>query len=90
MKLKSASRKAWIDTALCKAEALGLMSGGPLVDICGRVPRKLVAAAKQKAGVRSNQELLLIAISVVAGYDDFGEQLLRRKGSVDPSVSLEL
>jgi hypothetical protein len=89
MKPKRASRKARIGVALYEAEALGLVQGAPLVDISGRVPRKLVAAAKQKAGVRSDQELRLIALSIVAGHDDFGERLLRRKGSVDPSISLE-
>jgi len=53
------------------------------------VSRRLLDAAKERTGVRSSQKLLLIALSVLATRDDFGEQLLKRQGSIDPFLDLE-
>jgi hypothetical protein len=44
---------------------------------------------KRRFSAKSEDELLLIALSLVATHDDFGERLLDRKGSVDPLVDLE-
>ena len=46
-------------------------------------------AAKKRAGVTSDTELLEIALSSLALEDDFGERFLKRKGSVDPDLPLE-
>jgi hypothetical protein len=76
--------------ALDEAEALGLLSGSPSVEISIHVPRRLLDTAKERAGVRSNKQLLLIALSLLATRDEFAECLLARKGTIDPSVDLEL
>jgi hypothetical protein len=88
-----ASRKAmdrtWANAALRQAETLGLLSSSSLMEISEHVPRQLVKAAKERAGVRSNKKLLLIALSVLASRDDFAQRFLRRKGTIDPSLDLE-
>jgi hypothetical protein len=80
--------RPWANDALRDAEALGLLSDSSSVDLSVRVPRRLVEAAKEQTGVRSNRELILIALSALASRDDFGEQLLKRKGAIDPSQEL--
>jgi len=54
------------------------------------VAKRLVKVAKKRAGVTSDTELLEIALSSFALEDDFGEKFLKRKGSVDPDLQLEL
>jgi hypothetical protein len=58
--------------------------------IGGRVPSALVEAAKLRTGIQSDSELLLYALSKVALEDDFGVQLLARKGSVPKDVALDV
>jgi len=58
--------------------------------IGGRVPSVLVEAAKARTGIQSDSELLLYALSKVALEDDFGSQLLARKGSVPRDVALDV
>jgi hypothetical protein len=58
--------------------------------IGGRVPSALVEAAKARSGIQSDSELLLYALSKVALEDDFGSQLLARKGSVPKDVTLDV
>jgi hypothetical protein len=50
----------------------------------------LVEAAKARAHVNSDAELIEIALSRLALEDDFGVKLVRRKGSVPGAVDLEL
>jgi hypothetical protein len=59
----------WKISFMDETRTLDVAHGTQLVDISGRVSRKLVAAAKQKAGVRSDQELLHIALTLLAGHD---------------------
>jgi hypothetical protein len=58
--------------------------------IGGRVPSALVEAAKARAGIQSDSELLLYALSKVALEDDFGSRLLTLKGSVPKDVALDV
>jgi hypothetical protein len=46
-------------------------------------------AAKKRAHVASDTELLEIALSRLALEDNFGVKLLRRKGAISPGVDLE-
>lgn len=77
-------RRSVIDTA----RQLGLL-GGENSRIGGRVRRDLVAAAKEKSGIRSDTELLEYALAKVALEDDFGSKLVRRKGRVSKDLDLE-
>ncbi|AEO49485.1 hypothetical protein F11_15115 [Rhodospirillum rubrum F11] len=58
------------------------------VTIGGRVPSRLLAAAKKRSGAGNTSELLLYALAKVAIEDDFGPRLLARKGQV-PRGTLE-
>jgi hypothetical protein len=58
--------------------------------LSGRVPASLIEAAKQRAHVASDTELLELALACLALEDDFGARLVRRKGSVPPDIDLEL
>lgn len=69
------------------ADAEGLL-GARDTAVGGRVPSKLLAAARARSGAASTSELLLYALSKVALEDDFGRQLLARRGRV-PKGTLE-
>ena len=83
-------QKARIRALLAEAQSLGYLEDGSMIELSARVPGNLLAAAKRQIGVGSNAKLLVIALSLLAVQDDFGERLLRRKGSVDPSATLEI
>ena len=86
----SASRRHRVDLVMNEARNAGLVGGPKDTIIRGRVSKSLVRAAKTRAGVSSDTELLEIALSSFALEDDFGEKLLKRKGSIDPDLPLEL
>jgi hypothetical protein len=73
-----------------EARNAGLVGGPKDAIIRGRVSKSLVKAAKKRAGVTSDTELLEIALSSFALEDDFGEKFLKRKGSIDVDMLLEL
>ena len=77
------------DLVLSEAKKVGLLGGPKNTVIRGRVSSKLVNAAKKRAGVTSDTELLEVALSSLALEDDFGDQLLKFKGSIDPNIDLE-
>ncbi len=58
--------------------------------LSGRVPSELVEAAKQRAHVNSDTELLELALSRLALEDDFGAKLVRRKGSVPQDLDFAI
>ena len=68
----------------------GLIGGPKDAVIRGRVSTALVKAAKKRAGVSTDTELLEVALSNLALADDFGDKFLKRKGTVDPDLDLEL
>jgi len=86
----SASRRHRIDLVMNEARNAGLVGGPKDTVIRGRVAKSLVKAAKARAGVTSDTELLEIALSSFALEDDFGEKFLKRKGAIDPDLKLEL
>jgi hypothetical protein len=86
----SAARRHRIDLVMNEARNAGLVGGPKDTIIRGRVAKSLVKAAKRRAGVSSDTELLEIALSSFALEDDFGEKFLKRKGSIDPDLPLEL
>ena len=71
------------------ARAAGLLGSAKDARVSGRVSASLLEAAKKRAHVASDTELLEIALSRLALEDDFGIRLLRRKGAIPPSVDLE-
>jgi hypothetical protein len=86
----SASRRHRVELVMNEARNAGLVGGPKDTIIRGRVSKSLVKAAKKRAGVTSDTELLEIALSSFALEDDFGEKFLKRKGSIDPDLPLEL
>ena len=86
----SASRRHRVELVMNEARNAGLVGGPKDTIIRGRVSKSLVKAAKKRAGVTSDTELLEIALSSFALEDDFGERFLKRKGSIDPDLPLEL
>jgi hypothetical protein len=75
---------------LSEARNAGLVGGPKDAVIRGRVSTALVKAARKRAGVVSDTELIELALSSLALADDFGERFLKRKGTVDPDLDLEL
>ena len=61
------------DLVIAEAKKAGLIGGPKNTVIRGRVSSKLVRAAKKRAGVTSDTELLEVALSNLALEDDFGE-----------------
>jgi hypothetical protein len=86
----SASRRHRVALVMSEARDAGLVGGPKDAIIRGRVSKSLVKAAKKRAGVTSDTELLEIALSSFALEDDFGERFLKRKGSVAADLPLEL
>ncbi|MDQ7251314.1 hypothetical protein [Dongia sedimenti] len=85
----SASRRHRVDLVMNEARNAGLVGGPKDTVIRGRVSKSLVKAARKRAGVTSDTELLEMALSSFALEDDFGDRFLKRKGSIDPDLPLE-
>jgi hypothetical protein len=77
------------DLIMSEARNAGLVGGPKDTVIRGRVSKALVKAARKRAGVSTDTELLEVALSNLALADDFGEKFLKRKGTVDPDLNLE-
>jgi hypothetical protein len=52
------------------------------------VPSALIEAVKKRAHVTSDAELLELALSRLALEDDFGTNLVRRKGTIAAGIEL--
>lgn len=79
-----------LNVMLSEARALGYFDDERAVVISSRVPVGLLKATKRNVDVRSNSELVIVALSLLALEDQFGKRLLQLKGSADPTMSLEL
>jgi hypothetical protein len=79
-----------IEATLEQARKKGLLGGAKDTRIAGRVSRRLVAAAKRRAGAQSDTDVIEIALATLALEDDFGAMLVRRKGSVPRDLDLGL
>jgi hypothetical protein len=71
------------------AEAEGLVGGEKNARIAGRVSRRLLERARQKAGIRSDTELLEYALASLALQDNLGDRLFAYEGKVPGDVDLE-
>ncbi len=74
---------------LDQAREAGLLGARKAARISGRISAILLAAAKERAQVASDTELLELALSRLVLEDDFGRQFVRRKGKIPKSVELE-
>jgi hypothetical protein len=71
-----------------EARAAGLLGASKDIRISGRITASLLAAAKERAHVTADTELIEIALARLALEDDFGAKLVRRKGSLPKNVDL--
>lgn len=71
-----------------QAKAAGLLGAVKNTRLSGRVPSELIEAAKKRAHVTSDTELLELALSRLALEDDFGARLVGRKGSIPADIDL--
>ena len=88
--LKTSVRRSRAELIMSEAKSAGLIGGPKDVVIRGRVSTALVKAARKRAGVSTDTELIELALSSLALADDFGEKFLKRKGVIDPDLDLEL
>lgn len=88
--LKASVRRSRAELIMSEAKSAGLVGGPKDAVIRGRVSTALVKAARKRAGVSTDTELLELALSSLALTDDFGEKFLKRKGTIDPDLDLEL
>lgn len=79
-----------INRVLETARAEGLI---PQADkdakVSGRIHRRLLEAAKQRTGIRSETALIEYALAKIAIEDDFGAHLARLRGTVAKDADLE-
>ena len=73
---------------LDQAKAIGLLGTAKNTRLSGRVSSELIEAAKKRAHITSDTELLELALSRLALEEDFGARLVRRKGSVPSDIDL--
>ena len=71
------------------AEKEGLLEGERTQVIRGRMPRALVARAKNRTGIVSDTDLIEIALANIAVADDYTDWLLSQRGTVPTGVDLE-
>jgi len=72
------------------ARAAGLLGDAKDARVAGRVSSALVAAAKRRAGLSSDTDVIEIALARLALEDDFGARLVRNKGSVPRELNIEI
>jgi len=76
-------------SVVAAARAAGLL-GGDNGALGARVPRQLVARAKERSGISSTTDLVEYALAKVALEDDFGTRLVARKGSIPADIVLDV
>src|SRR5262245_48902126 len=72
-----------------QARTEGLIGTSKDARISGRVTGSLIDAAKKRAQLSSDSDLIEYALLTVALQDDFGARLVRRKGSIATDIDLE-
>ena len=85
--MKSESRK--LKDILAIAEEKGLFRGTRTKVMRGRMPEALVSKAKARTGIKSDTELLELALANLAVADDYLDWLLSRRGTVSKDIDLE-
>jgi hypothetical protein len=71
------------------ANKAGLFKGTRTKVVRGRMPEALVNKAKARTGIKSDTDLLEVALATLAVADDFPEWLLSQQGTVDKDLDLE-
>jgi hypothetical protein len=84
---KSSSPK--FQDVLVIAEREGLLRGGRTQIVRGRMPEALVSRARKRTGIKSDTDLIQVALANIAVGDEYADWLLSRQGTVDPEVDLE-
>lgn len=77
------------DDILMLAERGGLLRGERTKIVRGRMPEALVSEAKKRTGVKSDTDLIEVALANIAVADDYAEWLLSRRGMVGAEVQLD-
>ncbi len=85
----AATKRNKLKEVLLIAEERGLFRGARTKVVRGRMPEALVSKAKARTGIKSDTELLEVALANLAVADDYPEWLLSRKGTVSSDVDLE-
>lgn len=67
-----------------------LLGGQKTRILSARLDEALVAAAKRRTGIKSDTELVEVALASLAVGDDFGEWLVAQAGRVDPDFDFGL
>lgn len=71
------------------AEQEGLLGGQRTQVVRGRMPRALVARAKNRTGIASDTNLIEVALANIAVADDYTDWLLSQRGTIPTGVDLE-
>ena len=74
---------------LALAEQKGLLNGRRTKMVHGRMPAALVTQAKARTGIRSDTDLLEVALANLTLADDYVDWLLSQRGTVDRDIDLE-
>jgi hypothetical protein len=85
----SNARSGKLREVMTIAEQEGLLSGERTQVIRGRMPRALVARAKNRTGIASDTDLIEIALANIAVADDYTDWLLSQRGTIPAEVDLE-
>lgn len=78
-----------LQNVLVIADEAGLFKGARTKVVRGRMPEALVNKAKARTGIKSDTDLLEVALANLAVADDFPEWLLSQKGTVNKDLDLE-
>ena len=85
----ASSRSGKLREVMTIAEEEGLLSGERTQVVRGRMPRALVARAKNRTGIASDTDLIEVALAHIAVADDYADWLLSQRGRVPAEVDLE-
>jgi hypothetical protein len=83
------TRSSRLREVMILAEQEGLLNGERTQVVRGRMPRALVARAKNRTGIASDTALIEIALANIAVADDYTDWLLSQRGTVPTGVDLE-
>ena len=86
---RSYFRQSKFKEVLVMAEREGLLDGRRTQVVRGRMPEALVSEAKKRSGIKSDTDLIELALANIAMSDNYGEWLLSRRGTIDPEIDLE-
>ena len=85
----ASSRSRRLREVMTIAKQEGLLDGERTHVVRGRMPRALVARAKNRTGIASDTALIEIALANIAVGDDYTDWLLSLRGTVPTGIDLE-